>query len=547
MSAPSNGRNALRHSATDRDPAWWQVPLLLAVSVGFESLYLHHGLNALDEGWPLYAAMRLHAGGRLYEDAFFVFPPGHVLPAWIAMALDPPGVILARVLYAGFNVALCAALYALGRRLMSPAFALLGGLLLAVAGPDSHHWQLLFGYRFLVFSVVALLCFARRLTSGDRRWTFAAGVFAGVALLFRLTPSAAVSVGLAVAVIAVNPGWRDRLREWLALALGFAVAVTPALVWFAAGVGLDVVWREAVVRPLAMTDLQSLPVPGLAAPPVFSRRLVTNWFIALQFRIFAILYVGYIAVLAVHWFRSVRAKRPFEHALLLATVLWGGIYFTRSFGRADTAHIESAIPPVCLLVAHLWSILFERAASRLAPAPGARRLACAGLVAATLAGWIFLLGVDRHVQPAFRGDVRIEAVPGGTHVRPGSRWTEIDERVESIRRMTREGEIILDASAAPLIYVLAGRLGPGYSDLVIPGTFLNEAEERAFVERLDRDPPALVIAPVEPFDRDASRAVQNTAPRMAQWVKQRYQPAGPARKFLLLLPRDSPHLTESAK
>ena len=174
--------------ARSRDPAWWQLPLLVAVSAAVESLYLHQGLNPLDEGWPLNAAMRLHAGGRLYEDVFFVFPPGHVLPAWIATALDPPGVILARVLYAGFNVALCAALYALGRRLMPPAFAMLAGLLLAFAAPHSHFWQLLFGYRFLVFSAIALLCFARRIDRGDRRFSFAAGFFAGVALLFRLTP-----------------------------------------------------------------------------------------------------------------------------------------------------------------------------------------------------------------------------------------------------------------------------------------------------------------------------------------------------------------------
>ena len=36
--------------------------------------------------------MRLHDGGTLYDDVFFVFPPGHLLSAWIAYALDPPGV-----------------------------------------------------------------------------------------------------------------------------------------------------------------------------------------------------------------------------------------------------------------------------------------------------------------------------------------------------------------------------------------------------------------------------------------------------------------------
>ncbi len=150
---------------TIRKPLWWHLVLLLAVSIGFESLFLHHGLNRYDEGWPLYAAMRLHRGGVLYQDAFFAFPPGHVLPAWIAYGLDPPGVVLARTLYAGFNVALSIGVYLLGRRLMPVSFALLGALLLGVGAPCSHLYQLLFGYRYLVFSVLALLAFSVQLRS----------------------------------------------------------------------------------------------------------------------------------------------------------------------------------------------------------------------------------------------------------------------------------------------------------------------------------------------------------------------------------------------
>ena len=100
-----------------RNPVGWHLLVLVAVSVAYESLFIHHGIAWLfDEGWPLYAAMRLHAGGVLYADVFFPFPPGHLLPAWLAYALDPPGIILARIFYAGFNVVLCVAMYFLGRR-----------------------------------------------------------------------------------------------------------------------------------------------------------------------------------------------------------------------------------------------------------------------------------------------------------------------------------------------------------------------------------------------------------------------------------------------
>ena len=79
--------------------------------------------------------MQMHAGGTLYQDVFWVFPPGHVLPAWIGAWLDPPGIEITRGIYGAFSTALVIAMYALGRRLMPPAFALLGALLLAVAAP----------------------------------------------------------------------------------------------------------------------------------------------------------------------------------------------------------------------------------------------------------------------------------------------------------------------------------------------------------------------------------------------------------------------------
>ncbi|MGI9556624.1 MAG: hypothetical protein ACR2N5_01645 [Solirubrobacterales bacterium] len=39
--------------------------LIATISVGYESLFLHHWLNVVDEGLTLYAAMGLHRGGKL--------------------------------------------------------------------------------------------------------------------------------------------------------------------------------------------------------------------------------------------------------------------------------------------------------------------------------------------------------------------------------------------------------------------------------------------------------------------------------------------------
>lgn len=355
----------------------WPLLLLVAVSVGYESLFIHHGIAWLfDEGWPLYAAMRLHEGGVLYRDVFFPFPPGHLLPAWVAYGIDPPGILLARIFYACFNVALCLSIYLLGRRILRPPFALLAALLLAIAAPRSHLAHLLFGYRYLIFSVLTLLAFSHRLRAPadeTRRawcWMFAAGAAAGVALFFRLTPAFAVSCGVGVAAITATRDWRQWRRDGAAFGLGMALVVVPTLAWFAFSVGLDVLWQEVVERIVALQGAQRLPSPEFSLlPPSSDRRDVYRWFIALQYRLYILMYAGYVVGLIVQWARSLLARRPFDQPLLLAISIWGGLYLLRALGRSDDHHLMTALPPACLLLAHAFDSLSRRVGSWLSAPP----------------------------------------------------------------------------------------------------------------------------------------------------------------------------------
>ena len=263
------------------NPLWWQVPLLLVVSAAVQSMFIDYGINRLDECWPLYAAMQMHAGGVLYDDVLWVFPPGHVLPAWLATKFAPPGFKLARLIYSGFDVALVLSVLFLARRIMPSSFAFLAALLLAFAAPRSHFYQLLFGYRYLVLTVLVLLAFARRLDTKDVRWMFAAGVAAGVALFFRLTPVFAVSCGVGVAVMAASTDWRRWFRDWTAYALGLLVVMVPVLAWFEWTVGIPKLWHEVLVHPLGM--LQPLPPPPIEIVNWSNRISIHRWFVAVQF------------------------------------------------------------------------------------------------------------------------------------------------------------------------------------------------------------------------------------------------------------------------
>lgn len=518
--SPAQGAPAPPPSVT-RDPLWWHVALLLVVSVLYEWSFLHIGLNLLDEGWPLYIARRLHEGGELYRDAFFVFPPGHVLNAWLAYGWEPPGFLPMRVLDSAYVVSLVIALYFVGRRLMPASFACFGALLLAIATPYSHVAHFLFGYRYFVFATLGLLAFFQRVKTGDSRWTFVAGLCAGVGVSFRLTPAFALSVAVAVGVMALDRSWRTWLREWFWYAAGVLVILVPVVAWLGMSVGLETAWREILVRPVVMTDLQSLPVPALELPKRWNRTSISYLWTSVQFRLYTLLYAGYLVAVFGLWFRALRRRETFQHVALLSAVLWGATYYVRSFGRSDVAHLESALPPVCLFLAHLTWRAQQRWSRPQGHTARDRTTVTVGTMLVFLSLWIFLFKTDVHFSERGR-TIPIETL-GGIRIKDGIAARQLDKRVRDIRRETRPGETILDMSYAPGFYLAADRSGPGWFDVIMPGTFMDEAEERFFIERLKQDPPELIIILDRHFDDDPERSLRKIAPVVTPWLLRRYE------------------------
>jgi hypothetical protein len=518
------------------------------VSIGFESLFIDHGLSAMDEGWPLHAAMELHdsadASGvssqavdkKLYDEVFWVFPPGHLGPAWVAYALDPPGIVLTRVFYAIFTVAACLALLFVARRLMPADFALLGVLLIAVAAPRSHFEQLLFGYRYLVWAAIVLLFFHLRLSRGDARWLFPAGIFAGIALFFRLTPAFAVSVGVGVGIMAASRDWRRWLRDGLWYAAGLILIWIPVLLYFQGTVGLEKFWIEMVVRPVEMTALQSRPIPAILFENLDRTRLSFS-FAALGFRLYPLLYAGFLAGLLYRWARAFKAHRPFESVFLLAFVVFGAVYFTRSMGRSDIPHLDSAIAPIAILLAYCASLAMKL--KRFDPDLMGRRAGIRRFVlcVAIFAVWAYLTGSDRYLDTTeMMGGVPIESLSNTVKVRSGSLGMEIDKLVPMIQKHAEPDDTILVMAHAPLLYVMAERHSPGYFDVVMPGTFRDAQEQRDLIEHLEQAPPAVIVLPRQPFDGLKSRGLRHSAPLLTRWVRENYRKAHDSPRYRLLTP-----------
>ncbi len=518
------------------------IAILLVVSIGFESLFVNHGLSAMDEGWPLHAAMELHDAGSdktLYDEVFWVFPPGHLLPAWIAYGIDPPGIVLTRIFYAGFSIAACLALLFVGRRLMPADFALLGALLIAVAAPRSHFEQLVFGYRYLVWAAIALLFFHLRLTRDESKWLFPAGVFAGIALFFRLTPAFAVSMGIGIGLMAASRDWRRWFRDGLWYSAGLILVWIPILIWFATTVGLEKFWIEMVVRPVEMTALQSRPIPPIVFENLDRTRFSTA-FASLGFRLYPLLFLGLLASLLYRWGRAFREARAFDSAFLLSFVVFGAVYFTRSMGRSDIPHLDSAIPPIAILLAYCASLSTKF--PRFDPEQIGRRAVGyrLALCAVVFVAWTFATGSDRFLDAdGMMGGRPLENISSETKGRSGSLGMEIGRLIPFIQEHAGPDDTILVMAHAPLIYVVAERHSPGYFDVVMPGTFRSPQEQMDFIEHLEEHPPAVVVWPRQPFDNDKSRGLRVTAPLLWHWVSENYRPRHESPRYRILVRRGS--------
>jgi hypothetical protein len=420
---------------------------------------------------------------------------------------------------------------------MPADFALLAALLIAVAAPRSHFEQLLFGYRYLVFAAIVLLFFHLRLSRDDARWLFPAGLFAGIALFFRLTPAFAVSVGVGIGIMAASRSWQRWLRDGLWYSAGLILVWIPILIWFAGSVGLEKFWIEMVVRPVEMTALQSRPFPPIVLEHL-DRRHISFAFAAAGFRLYPLLFLALLGSLLYGWGKALKARRPFESVFLLTFVVFGAVYFARSMGRSDMPHLDSAIPPIAVLLAYCASLSTKLKPFDVRQIGRRAELNRILLCIAALGVWIFATGSDLYLDTkSSMGDIALESVPGKIEVRSHSLGHEIDGLIPVIQKYAEPEDTILVMAHAPLIYVLSDRHSPGYFDVVMPGTFRTQKEQVEFVAHLNQAPPAVIVWPRKSFDRDKTRGLPKAARRVGLWVDQNYRSIHDSGRYRILVPK----------
>jgi 4-amino-4-deoxy-L-arabinose transferase-like glycosyltransferase len=185
------------------------------------------------EGYNLDIAWNLaHGHLRLFalSSAFAQHPPLFYLQLALSIHIFGYGVAAVRALAALYAVLTCAALLALGRRLLGAGPALWAGLVFTVAPIMLANTR--WGYTYAQLAFVGLLClwaawrFVER--PHDTRWLVLAAALAGLAAFSDYEGIAWV---LFVALVALRRGWRSSV---LAAGVGLAVLALGLLICFAA-------------------------------------------------------------------------------------------------------------------------------------------------------------------------------------------------------------------------------------------------------------------------------------------------------------------------
>ncbi|MBO0880171.1 MAG: glycosyltransferase family 39 protein, partial [Mycobacterium sp.] len=210
------------------------------------------GIDPVDEGYFLSLADRVRDGALPYRDFDTYYTPGiFYLYAWLLQTFGV-GVGAVRAFTAIEWAACWLVLYRLARRLVSPWFAALPFLAVALVEP-SPIWPAIHpGWLALLAALVSLEMVVVHSEREQSRWLVFAGAAAGVAFLFKQNVGAFATLGVA-AYIVLRPGpptgWLVRgLRIAFVSGLGLVVA---GLLW----PGLDAEVAVTLLLPVWVTLL----------------------------------------------------------------------------------------------------------------------------------------------------------------------------------------------------------------------------------------------------------------------------------------------------
>jgi hypothetical protein len=340
---------------------------LLGVVIGaaFVVSGLTRPINFHDEGFPVYAALRVLEGAVPYRDFWTIHPPGQWYTLAAVFKVFGPSLLVERIWDAAVRLILLYVLYAFASRLTSPRVALLPGIaMLVYLGVTPFYAYMMFPA--LLWSLLSGLCLLAHAVAPRTRWVLAAGLCVGLTALYRhdvaFYAAAAGAVALVARGLAARGGATGLLRAVGPFVGGIAAVVVPAAAVMLWMVPAATLWHLLFVYPSRLVGgVRSLPLPSLLVNPLLALQGEEYFkaYLSLVFEswipfYFPVLTYGLGAALSVAIL--VRAARGNEMGARGSGTLWltlfGSLLYLQALSRADAIHLmPTSLAAIVLLAA----------------------------------------------------------------------------------------------------------------------------------------------------------------------------------------------------
>ena len=495
----------------------------LPAAVAYVVSGLTRSINFHDEGFPVYAALRILAGDVPYRDFWTIHTPGQWYTLAALFKVFGPSLLVERVWDALVRVLFLFTLYGFASRLSSPRVALAPGLVILVyLGATPFYAYMMFPA--LLLGALSGLCLLVHAEAPRARWLALGGLCAGMAALYRHDVGfyAAAAGGVVLAARAVTPpapgaedAWPARLRRLASLlgpyAAGVVGVVVPAAAALLAVVPRGLLWDQLFVYPSRLAaGLRALPRPPLWLNPLFALEgseqmkayltLVVELWIPFYFPL--ITYALGAAVALPFLWRAARGHgRETAGWGAMWLTLFGALLFLKAVMRTDAIHLM----PTTLMAMVLFTALADRAWKTAGRGPALAAL-CVALPLLSIS--LFWMPAMDWVARAYRGWPPSCSMPlERARCMPLRR--DAAAIIELVQALVPPGERIFVGNARHdrtyvtdvLFYFVSGRDSATRYFSLEPGVATTEAVQKEIIQELQRHRVRVIVlyAPPRPF------------------------------------------------
>jgi len=468
------------------------VFLLALIALLWSAPGLDFYLGSPDHGYQLSLGHQIVLGKFPFVDFFFHYGP---LTAYTScLNFVPYGSLV-------FETIICATGYALAIMLVfyltrcytstfSGCVAGLIGFLLLARFYKWYYW---------LFPLLALFVFSQVLNSKKSKqmwWMLAAGIFDGLAALYRLDLGLACASFhlICFAGLAAIPMQFLSVRHLL---LFCVTALAPICVWLillgtqGGYDGISDFFGASLTGAKGAVEGMSVPLPHWNP----NDPLTTESQSALLYILTILTYVTGI-ITGFLGMRGSAQKNGNQSKFLMAASILGLALFPQALHRADFGHLQQVLPPAIITagicVSKVWNGSLSTEFDRL-------NCFVRRLVAVTYLGLIILVLFGmRNVLPVDLASWNSNPLPRYRQLAKGidvNLSSPLTKLVAEIRKTSTPDDCILVAGNAPQLYFLANRRVAGIFTFYVPGVFSDKHWNMRDIEIMKAHSPLLVIAP----------------------------------------------------